>query len=102
MGAGIVEVFARNGIAVHAVEISGTALERGRATLTGSTDPAVAKGKLAGADRGGLLGQIRGTPAMADLASVVWVVRAVPPQLAPHSPIFARRHTVIPHTACSL
>ncbi len=33
MGAGIVEVFARNGIDVVAVEISEAALERGRATL---------------------------------------------------------------------
>ena len=55
MGAGIVEVFARNGIEVVAVEISETALERGQATLTGSTDRAVAKGKLAAADRPGRL-----------------------------------------------
>ena len=46
MGAGIVEVFARNGVDVVAVEITEAALERGRATLTGSTDRAVAKGKL--------------------------------------------------------
>ena len=44
MGAGIVEVFARNGIDVVAVEVSDGALERGRVTLTGSTDRAVAKG----------------------------------------------------------
>ncbi|GAB3859352.1 hypothetical protein GCM10029963_60480 [Micromonospora andamanensis] len=43
MGAGIVEVFARNGIDVVAVEISEAALDRGRANLTGSTDRAVAR-----------------------------------------------------------
>ena len=47
MGAGIAEVFARNGLAVVAVEVTEAALERGRATLVGSTDRAVARGKLA-------------------------------------------------------
>src|SRR3989440_5224944 len=89
MGAGIVEVFARNGIAVHAVEISDTALERGRATLTGSTDRAVAKGKLSPADRDALLAQIRWTTAMADLAEVDLVVEAVPEQLDLKRQIFA-------------
>ena len=42
MGAGIVEVFARNGVRVVAVEVDPAALERGRATLTRSTDRAVA------------------------------------------------------------
>jgi 3-hydroxybutyryl-CoA dehydrogenase len=37
MGAGIVEVFARNGIDVVAVEVDGPALERGKAVLGGST-----------------------------------------------------------------
>ena len=58
MGAGIVEVFARNGVDVVAVEIDDAALERGRATLAGSTDRAVAKGKLAPADRDALLARV--------------------------------------------
>ena len=58
MGAGIVEVFARNGLDVVAVEITEAALERGRATLTGSTDRAVAKGKLSAADRDALLARV--------------------------------------------
>jgi 3-hydroxybutyryl-CoA dehydrogenase len=45
MGAGIVEVFARNGIDVVAVEVTEAALERGRAHLIGSTDRAVLRSK---------------------------------------------------------
>jgi 3-hydroxybutyryl-CoA dehydrogenase len=54
MGAGIVEVFARNGIDVVAVEVDEAALERGKGVLTKSTARAVARGKLseeAAADR---------------------------------------------------
>ena len=54
MGAGIVEVFARNGVDVVAVEVTEAALERGRAHLTGSTDRAVARGKLSEEDRDAL------------------------------------------------
>ena len=46
MGAGIVEVFARNGLDVVAVEASEGALEHGRGVLQHSTDRAVARGKL--------------------------------------------------------
>jgi 3-hydroxybutyryl-CoA dehydrogenase len=63
MGAGIVEVFARNGVDVVAVEVDEDALERGRATMTGSTDRAVARGKLSEADRAALLGRVRFTAA---------------------------------------
>src|SRR5665811_2369720 len=46
MGAGIVEVFARNGLDVVAVEVSPEAAEKGRGVLRHSTDRAVARGKL--------------------------------------------------------
>jgi 3-hydroxybutyryl-CoA dehydrogenase len=44
MGAGIVEVFARSGIDVIAVEVDDAARDRGRVKLTGSTERAVARG----------------------------------------------------------
>ncbi|MGY0005836.1 3-hydroxyacyl-CoA dehydrogenase family protein [Micromonospora sp. I033] len=81
MGAGIVEVFARNGIDVVAVEISASALERGRATLTGSTDRAVAKGKLAEADRDALLARVDFQVGLDALHSVDLVIEAVPEHL---------------------
>ncbi|MFE9954168.1 3-hydroxyacyl-CoA dehydrogenase family protein [Micromonospora sp. NPDC005299] len=89
MGAGIVEVFARNGIDVVAVEISATAVERGRATLTGSTDRAVAKGKLAEADRDALLSRIDWQVGLDALHSVDLVIEAVPEHLDLKQRIFA-------------
>ncbi|MFI5489915.1 MULTISPECIES: 3-hydroxyacyl-CoA dehydrogenase family protein [Micromonospora] len=89
MGAGIVEVFARNGIDVVAVEISDAALERGRATLTGSTDRAVAKGKLAEADRDALLARVDWQVGLDALHSVDLVIEAVPEHLDLKQRIFA-------------
>ncbi|WFE31838.1 3-hydroxybutyryl-CoA dehydrogenase [Micromonospora sp. WMMD975] len=81
MGAGIVEVFARNGLDVTAVEISETALERGRVTLTGSTDRAVAKGKLAEADRDALMARVDFRVGLDALHDVDLVIEAVPEHL---------------------
>ncbi|SCL18497.1 3-hydroxyacyl-CoA dehydrogenase [Micromonospora nigra] len=89
MGAGIVEVFARNGIDVVAVEISDAALERGRVTLTGSTDRAVAKGKLAAADRDALLSRVTFQVGLDALHSVDLVIEAVPEHLDLKQRIFA-------------
>ncbi|WBB66738.1 3-hydroxyacyl-CoA dehydrogenase [Micromonospora sp. WMMD812] len=89
MGAGIVEVFARNGIQVVAVEISEGALERGRTTLTGSTDRAVAKGKLDPADRDALLSRVTFAVGLDALHSVDLVIEAVPEHLDLKQRIFA-------------
>ncbi|MET8370742.1 3-hydroxyacyl-CoA dehydrogenase family protein [Micromonospora profundi] len=89
MGAGIVEVFARNGIDVVAVEISESALERGRATLAGSTDRAVAKGKLAAADRDALHERVHFAVGLDALHSVDLVIEAVPEHLDLKQRIFA-------------
>ncbi|KOX05873.1 3-hydroxybutyryl-CoA dehydrogenase [Micromonospora sp. NRRL B-16802] len=89
MGAGIVEVFARNGIDVIAVEISESALERGRATLAGSTDRAVAKGKLAAADRDALNERVHFAVGLNALHSVDLVIEAVPEHLDLKQRIFA-------------
>ena len=45
MGAGIVEVFARNGIDVIAVEVDEAGIEHGKQVLAGSTGRALARGK---------------------------------------------------------
>ncbi|MEV1286826.1 3-hydroxybutyryl-CoA dehydrogenase [Micromonospora sp. NPDC049679] len=89
MGAGIVEVFARNGIAVVAVEISEGALERGRITLTGSTDRAVAKGKLSAEDRDDLLSRVTFAVGLDALHDVDLVIEAVPEHLDLKQRIFA-------------
>ncbi|NBE80452.1 3-hydroxyacyl-CoA dehydrogenase family protein [Micromonospora rubida] len=89
MGAGIVEVFARNGIDVVAVEISDGALERGRSNLTGSTDRAVARGKLAEADRDALLSRVDFQVGLDALHSVDLVIEAVPEHLDLKQRLFA-------------
>ncbi|QLQ37532.1 3-hydroxyacyl-CoA dehydrogenase family protein [Micromonospora robiginosa] len=89
MGAGIVEVFARNGVDVTAVEISDAALERGRVTLTGSTDRAVAKGKLAEADRDALMSRVDFRVGLDALHDVDLVIEAVPEHLDLKQRIFA-------------
>ncbi|GIH13491.1 3-hydroxyacyl-CoA dehydrogenase family protein [Rugosimonospora africana] len=89
MGAGIVEVFARNGIDVIATEINEAALERGRSTLTASTDRAVARGKLAEADRDALLARVRFAVGLDNLRDADLVVEAVPERLDIKRQIFA-------------
>jgi len=89
MGAGIVEVFARKGVDVVAVEVDEAALERARASITGSTDRAVAREKLSEAERDALLGRIRFVVGLAELSGVDLVVEAVPEQLELKRKIFA-------------
>lgn len=81
MGAGIVEVFARNGLQVIAAEVDAEAVERGRVHLETSTARAVGRGKLTqeGADE--LLARITTTTSLADLADADLVVEAVPEHL---------------------
>ena len=58
MGAGIVEVFAKAGHDVVAVDGDQAGLDRGREILTRSTDRAVSKGKLSAANRDALVGRV--------------------------------------------
>ncbi|QCW50550.1 3-hydroxyacyl-CoA dehydrogenase family protein [Nocardioides dongxiaopingii] len=77
MGAGIAEVFARNGHAVVGVELNDEAVERGRQHLEHSTGRAVRREKMTEAEQAELLGRITFTTALADLADAGLVVEAV-------------------------
>jgi len=81
MGAGIVEVFARNGLDVIGVEATQSALEHGRGHVRGSTDRAVARGKLTAEEQTALLERISFTTDTADLADVDLVVEAIPERI---------------------
>ncbi|MDN5767264.1 MAG: 3-hydroxyacyl-CoA dehydrogenase NAD-binding domain-containing protein [Humibacillus sp.] len=95
MGAGIVEVFARNGIDVVAVEVSDEAVEKGRGVLAHSTDRAVARGKLSADDQAALHARVRFSAEMTDLAQCQLVIEAVPEQLVLKKEIFARLDTIV-------
>ena len=81
MGAGIVEVFARNGLDVVAVEKDDAALARGRGHLEASTGRAVDRGKLSAEEQQLLLSRVHGGTELAALAECDLVVEAVPEHL---------------------
>jgi 3-hydroxybutyryl-CoA dehydrogenase len=89
MGAGIAEVFAREGLQVVGVEPTEEALERGRGHLRSSTDRAVSRGKLTEADRDALVARVRFSTSMEDLADVDLLVEAVPERLDLKQEVFA-------------
>jgi len=95
MGAGIVEVFARNGLDVVAVEVSAEAVEKGRAVLRHSTDRALSRGKLTSQGQTELHDRILFTTDIADLAECDLVVEAVPERLNLKRDIFARLDQIV-------
>jgi 3-hydroxybutyryl-CoA dehydrogenase len=88
MGAGIAEVFARNGFAVIGVEQNDEALERGRQHLQHSTDRAVKREKLTEAEQAELIGRISFTTELKELAEADVVVEAVVESLEIKKAIF--------------
>ncbi|MDQ2837289.1 MAG: 3-hydroxybutyryl-CoA dehydrogenase [Actinomycetota bacterium] len=89
MGAGIVEVFARNGLSVIAIDRDDASVSRGRGHVEHSTGRAVARGKLAEADQAALLARITFDTELKALADVDLVIEAVPEQLELKRAIFS-------------
>ena len=89
MGAGIVEVFARSGLFVVAVEVTDDALARGQATLVGSIDRAVARGKLTAGERDEIYSRVAFQVGLESLREVDLAIEAVPEQLPLKRRIFA-------------
>ncbi len=88
MGAGIVEVFARNGLDVVAVDKDDAAVQRGRGHVEASTARAVDRGKLSAEAQQELTARISWSTELAALAECDLVVEAVPEQLALKRKIF--------------
>ncbi len=95
MGAGIAEVFARNGFNVVGVELNDEAVERGRAHLEHSTGRAVDRGKLSEEDQKALLDRITLTTSMKDLAEADLVVEAVVEHLDVKKQVMAQLDEVV-------
>ena len=94
MGAGIAEVFARNGLSVVGVEIDYEAAQRGRAHVENSTARAVSGGKLTVDQQNALLDRISYAHSLDALADVDLVVEAVPEHLDLKTQIFAKLDTI--------
>ncbi|MDQ3579335.1 MAG: 3-hydroxyacyl-CoA dehydrogenase NAD-binding domain-containing protein, partial [Actinomycetota bacterium] len=95
MGAGIVEVLARSGVRVIAVEIDDAGVARGRGHVEHSTDRAVAKDKLDTASRDDLLGRVTYTTDLAHLAHADLVIEAIPEQLELKAAVFGELDRVL-------
>ncbi|NYD41276.1 3-hydroxyacyl-CoA dehydrogenase family protein [Nocardioides panaciterrulae] len=95
MGAGIAEVFARNGVPVVGVEVGEDALRRGREHLEHSTGRAVKRGKITEAEQAEILGRITLTTEMKDLADADLVVEAVVESLEIKKSIFRELESIV-------
>ncbi|HEY6422430.1 MAG TPA: 3-hydroxybutyryl-CoA dehydrogenase [Pseudonocardiaceae bacterium] len=95
MGAGIAEVLARTGLDVVAVEVDEPGVARGRGHLEHSTGRALERGKIDEPARSDLLGRIRFTTKLADLADVDFVIEAVPEHLDLKSRLFTELDGIV-------
>jgi 3-hydroxybutyryl-CoA dehydrogenase len=95
MGAGIAEVFARNGFSVIGVEVDETGVQRGREHLEHSTGRAVKRGKMSEDEQAELLGRIALTTAMKDLHEADFVVEAVVESLDIKKDIFRQLDDIV-------
>lgn len=77
MGAGIAEVTARGGYNVLLVDVSGKALEKGKARIKASLDKSVEKGQLQASAAQDVFSRIRTSESYDDLASAEFIVEAV-------------------------
>lgn len=90
MGAGIVEVLARGGVAVVGVEVDDAAVERGRARIKHSTARAVERGKLTEDDERAIFDRITLVSDLGAVADADLVLEAIPEQLDAKLEIFAQ------------
>lgn len=90
MGSGIAEVAARAGQRVVYLESGDELVEAGRHRIETSTQRAVERGKLEGAERDQILGRISGTTEPNDLADVDLAIEAATEDAETKRGIFAR------------
>jgi 3-hydroxybutyryl-CoA dehydrogenase len=76
MGNGIAQISAQAGLDVLMVDVGDAALERGMTAIAGSLERLVKKEKLGAADKAAILRRIKGTTAIADLATADYCIEA--------------------------
>ena len=99
MGAGITEVFARNGYAVVGIELDDDGVARGEQHLHNSTARAVARGKLSEADAKTLHDRVTFSTSLQDLKDADLVVEAVVESMDVKKAIFKQLDEIVPDTA---
>ena len=95
MGAGIAEVFARNGFTVVGVEQTEELVERGRAHIQHSTDRALKRGKLSAEDQQAVFDRLTLTTSLTDLKDCDLVVEAVVEHLDLKRSIFQQLDEIV-------
>ncbi|MFA6298832.1 MAG: 3-hydroxybutyryl-CoA dehydrogenase [Nocardioides sp.] len=95
MGAGIAEVFARNGYTVVGVELNDEGVARGRQHLENSTARAVKREKLTEAEQAELLGRITFSTQLKDLTDADFVVEAVVESIETKKAIFRELDSIV-------
>ncbi len=95
MGAGIAEVFARNGYQVVGVERNDDSLERGREHVQHSTDRAVKRGKLSADEQADLVGRINFTTNLGDVKECDLVIEAVIEHLDVKQDLFRQLDAIV-------
>lgn len=95
MGAGIVEVCARHGLSVVAVDMDDAAVDRGRGHVERSTGRAVERGKMPATEQEEILGRITFAADLEAVADCDLVVEAVPEILAIKRDLFARLDGIV-------
>ena len=95
MGAGIAEVFARNGFTVVGVEQTDEQMDRGRAHIQHSTDRAKKRGKLNEEEQAAIFDRLTLTTMLADLKDCDLVVEAVVEHLDLKRTIFQQLDEIV-------
>ncbi|MGA8845816.1 MAG: 3-hydroxybutyryl-CoA dehydrogenase, partial [Nocardioides sp.] len=95
MGAGIAEVFARNGYRVIGVEQNEDGVERGRQHLTHSTDRAVKREKMSETEQAELLDKVAFSMRLEDLADADFVIEAVVESMETKKAIFRQLDKIV-------
>ncbi|MBM6405471.1 NAD(P)-binding domain-containing protein [Phycicoccus sp. CSK15P-2] len=95
MGAGIVEVFARNGLEVVAAEVDESGVQHGKEVLAGSTGRALKREKITQDEHDALHARVTYTTDLQDLAGCRLVVEAVPEHLDLKKEIFSRLDAIV-------